>query len=315
MVFHDPPVHETLREPVGRAFTPRRIEALLPRISAIVDSHLDRVARASEPEIVRDLALPLPAIVIAELLGVPAEDRDRFQAWSRQLAGVVFGAVERGARDAAAAAGAAEFTRYFRALVRERAQQPGDDLVSALVPAPGARRGLDEDLLVGACSMLLFAGHETTTTLIANGVALLLEHPEQIERLRADPGLVETATEEILRFRGPARAMIRYVGEPHERGGHTLEPGQRVCLALAGANHDPTVFPAPERFDVGRTPNPHLGFGHGRHFCLGAHLARAEARIAVGALVERFPRLRLAAERVAWASGPIGVGAVPLALD
>jgi cytochrome P450 len=273
------------------------------------------MASTGRAELIRDFAFPLPAIVIAELLGIPSEDRERFKRWSRQLSGLVFGAVERGARDAAAAASAAEFTRYFRALIRRRETDPGDDLVSALVAARDAGQELDDALLVGACTLLLFGGHETTTTLIAGGTALLLEHPGELERLRGDPSLIASAVEEVLRFRGPARTMIRYVAEPHERAGHAMQPGQRVYLAIAGANRDPAVFADPDRFDVGRTPNPHLGFGHGRHFCLGAHLARAEARIALGALVERFPRLRLAADRVAWASGPIGVGVASLPLE
>ncbi|MDJ0868449.1 MAG: cytochrome P450 [Myxococcota bacterium] len=316
MVFRDPPVHQTLREPVRRAFTPRRMAQLEGRVRALVDELLDELADAERCELHAAFSFALPAVVIAELLGVPAADRRRFQLWSRQLSGLVFGAVDRRARNAAASEGAAELTRYFAEHVRRAEKQPGDDLVSALVTARDEPGGLPAELLVGACSMLLFGGHETTTALLGNGVATLLEHPEQLERLRAEPSLMRRAVEEILRYAGPATAMVRIVAEDHARGGHTLRAGERVYLCIAAANLDPAAFPEPARFDVARDPNPHLGFGHGRHFCLGAALARLEARIAIGALIERFPALRLAAAPVAWSASPIGraVPALPLRL-
>ncbi len=195
--------------------------------------------------------------------------------------------------------------------MRERESAPRDDLISAMV---SIEDGLSRQELVGACTLLLFGGHETTTGLIANGVARLLEHPTQVERLRADPSLARTAVEEFLRFEGPATSMVRYVASRFAWQGHRLEAGQRVYLAIAGANSDPAVFSDPDRFDVARDPNPHLGFGHGRHFCLGAALARLETRIALAALLERFPRLSVETEDLRWGSSVIGrrVATLPL---
>jgi cytochrome P450 len=287
---------------------------LAPRIEGIVAELLDAVAGRGGFELIEALAFPLPAIVIAELLGVPAADRERFKHWSQQLSGLVFGAVERGGRDRSASLAAAEFTGYFEDLIRERESTPRDDLISAMVSAAD---DLSRQELVGACTMLLFGGHETTTGLIANGMARLLEHPAEVERLRADPSLARSAVEEFLRFEGPATAMVRYVAQPFEWQSHRLEAGQRVYLAIAGANRDPSVFRDPDRFDVGRDPNPHLGFGHGRHFCLGAALARLETRIALEALLERFPRLAIRANDLSWGSSVIGrrVATLPLKVD
>jgi cytochrome P450 len=313
MVFRDPPVHERLRDPVRRAFTRRSTARLTTLVEKVVAELLDRLADAPRCELVADVAFPLPAIVIAELLGVPRADRERFKTWSRKLAGLVFGAVEHPDRDRAAGEAAGEFTDYFAALIRRYEAAPADNLISALIAARDEGSALDAAQMVGACTMLLFGGHETTTGLIANGMALLLAHPEQHARVRDDPALTPTAVEECLRFEGLAKVMVRHATESHARGGHTLAAGDRVYLSIAGANRDPAVFAAPDTFDVGRDPNPHLAFGHGLHFCLGASLARLEAAITFAALIRRFPRMQLAAEPH-WASTIIGRGVTTLPL-
>jgi len=313
MVFQDGDAHLRLREPVRRVFTPRRVAALAPRVGAIVADLLDELAERGEADLLPHFAFPLPAIVIAELLGVPADDRDRFKLWSRKLAGLVFGATERAASHQAAGEATAEFSEYFGQLIRLREKQPADDLISALVAARD-RDALTPEQVVGACTMLLFGGHETTTTLIANAVMTLLEYPDELARLRDDAALDASAIEELLRFDGPASIMVRLAREAHERGGQRLETGDRVYLAIAGANHDPAVFAEPGRLDLARAPNPHLGFGLGRHFCLGAALARLESRLAVTALIRRFPGLEPAGEpqRAASLIGR-GYAAAPLA--
>jgi cytochrome P450 len=314
MVFRDPPDHTRLRAPVRKALSPRQVAKLAPRIRALAHELADQMARAGRCELVQSFAFPLPAIVIAELLGVPATDRERFKTWATKLGAIVFGALDAPSRHALAAEGAAEFTDYFHALVRRRGRDPGDDLISRVLAARGGADGLRDEEIAGACTLLLFAGHETTTGLIANGMATLLARPEALARLRGDPALLPSAVEEMLRYEGPVRAMVRQVAVTHERGGHDLAAGDRVYLAVAAANRDPAVFRDPDRFDVARSPNPHLSFGLGLHFCLGANLARAEARIALGVLLERFPSLRLA-RPVVWGGTPIGRGVAGVELE
>jgi cytochrome P450 len=310
MVFRDPPVHEQLRDPVRRVFTPRSMESLAPKVEAIVAELLGELAGQERCDVLRALAFPLPAIVIADLLGVPAEDRDDFKSWSSQLGVIVFEGLERGGSNQATREGAARFTAYFRRLIQRYRERPEDNLISKLIDA------LPPEQLVGACTLLLFAGHETTTGLIGSGVANLLMHPEQCEKLGRDPELIGSAVEEFLRYDGPVSMVVRVVREDHERGGHKLRAGERVYLGVAGANRDPAVFPDPDRFDITRDPNPHLGFGLGLHFCLGAPLARVETRIAVGRLLERFPALRLETDQLSRASAIVGGGfsSVPVLL-
>ncbi len=316
MVFRDPPVHMLLRGPLRNVFTPRATERLVPRIQAIVDDLLEDLAGRDRFDLVREFAFPLPAIVIAELLGVPPQDRESFKTWARKLGVLVFGALDQGERHALAAEGAREFSDYFKGLIRRYERDPGQNLISQLIEARDSGQALSPDQLVGACTLLLFGGHETTTGLIANGMAVLLENPSELDRLRTEPGLAASAVEELLRCEGPAKVMVRHVSEAHERGGHKLEQGDRVFVALAAADRDPSVFRNPDRVDITRDPNPHVGFGHSLHFCLGANLARREARVALTALLSRFPRLRLA-EPPRWGGSLIGRGVdgVQLATD
>ena len=308
MVFRDTPEHEQLRDPVRRAFTPRTMGRISTQVESIVEELLDAMAERAECDLVSSFAFPLPAIVIAELLGVPPEDRERFKMWSSKLGGIVFGAVESPERNEAAREGAAEFTDYFARLIERYEDEPGDNLISALIAARDTGGSLSARQMVGACTMLLFAGHETTAGLISSGTAALLRSPDQHEKLRADPSLAPSAVEEFLRYDGPARVMVRLVRRDHERGGYTLRAGDRVYVCLGGANHDPAVFREPEHLDIARDPNPHLAFGYGLHFCLGAALARLETRIALTRLLERFPALSLRTDQVARAATIIGGG-------
>lgn len=302
MVFRDPPAHTRLRDPVRRAFTPRRVDDLRGDTEAIADELLDGL----EPHV--DLrpsyARPLPALVIARLLDVPAADRGELQAWSDQLTGVVFSA-ERSDADVDGPAEAAErFTAYFGDLAEHRRRHPGDDLVSALVHAsgPGAPEPSE---LVGACTLLLFAGHETTATLIANGTSMLLDHPDQLARLLDDPGLWPTAVDELMRRAGPAKTMVRKAAVGRPWFGVDVAAGDTVFLVLLAASHDPAVFADPERLDIARHPNQHAGFGWGIHHCLGASLARLEAEVALRRLFERFPETSRAAP-ARWGGGVLG---------
>lgn len=306
MVFHDPPHHERLREPMRRTFTPRAVEALRPTIATLVAELLDSLeARLRDREVV-DLidafAFPLPAIVIAELLGVPPEDRERFKTWSSELAAIVFGSSGRAEQTARAAAGTEHFAAYFGDLVEHYRRHPAENLVSALVAvsdggAADAGSGLTPSELVGALTLLLFGGHETTTGAITAATQSLLAFPDQLAWLHDHPGSIAAAVEELHRFDGPTKVMVRIVGEAHEREGVAMEPGQTVYLSVAGANRDPSVFDDPDRLRLDRTnAHHHLGFGYGIHFCAGAPLARVELQEAMGALVRRLPDLTLAVD-------------------
>jgi cytochrome P450 len=302
MVFRDPPEHTSLREPVRRAFTPKRIADLRTDIEAIADDLLESVAvdGSDRLELHADYAKPLPALVIAQLLGVPASDRAEFAEWSDQLAGVVFTA-EGGGDDEGAATAARRFTEYFTDLAEQRRREPTDDLISALVHASG----IDPSDLVGACTLLLFAGHETTAGFIGNGTALLLQHPDQLQRLRDDPSLWPTAVDELLRRASPAKTMVRKALADQRWFEADVRAGDTVFLVLLAASNDPAVVVDPHRLDVARQPNPHLGFGWGLHHCLGAALARLEAEVALRRLFDRYPAMRLDGP-VWWGGGVLG---------
>jgi cytochrome P450 len=300
MVFRDPPEHTRLRRLVGRAFTPRAVERLQPRIQWIVDELLDGLGKAGHADLVTDFAHPLPAIVIAEMLGVPAGDRELFRGWSAELASLVFGALDQPDRYRRGHQALFELIAYFERLIERDRADPAGNLVTALVRAGDDVDGLSPEEVVATCILLLFAGHTTTTDLLGNAFLALLEHPDQRQALERDPSLVPSAVEECVRFDGNAKVAIRSVREGVELRGRALDPGQRVLLALASANRDPERFAEPDRFDVTRTENRHLGFGSGIHYCLGAPLARMEAEIAISSLLRRFPRLRLATTRLEW---------------
>jgi cytochrome P450 len=300
MIHRDPPDHTRLRGLVNKAFTPRAVEAMEPRIRGLIDDLLDAVAARGRMDVIADLAYPLPVMVIAEMLGVPAADRDRFKHWSDDVAillgGDLAGLPEPVLRRAAAARG--ELADYFRAAVARCRQRPGDDLLTALVRAEEGGGRLSEDELYSTAILLLIAGNETTTNLIGNGLLALLRHPEQQRRVWDDETLLPATVEEMLRYDSPVQMTTRLARADLEVRGTTVPAGQWLYLVLGAANRDPAQFPEPDRFDVGRADNRHLSFGAGPHFCLGAPLARLEARLALGALRRRFPGLRLAGDAV-----------------
>lgn len=290
MLRADPPDHTRLRKLVAREFTARRVEQLAPRIQKTTDTLLDRMLTAPDgrADLVEALSFPLPITVICELLGVPDLDRNAFRTWSNDA----LGATDPEARTAAAAS----MSRYLEELLASKRQQPGDDLMSALIhgSADGGDR-LSTEELRGTAWLLLVAGHETTVNLISNGVLALLTHPEQLAALRADLTLIDSAVEEMLRYDGPVETpTYRFTTEPLTIG-DTVVPGggELVLVALADADRDPARFPHPDRFDITRHARGHMAFGHGIHYCLGAPLARLEARIAIRTLLERCENLAL----------------------
>ncbi len=310
MLRLDPPDHTRLRKLVSKAFTPRSISRLETRLRGVVAERLDRVAERGELDVIRDLATPLPVIAIAELIGVPLEDRERFKHWSDEIAlSVGFANVSQVRRMVAASR---ELRAYFDHQLEERRLAPRDDLMSALLQAEDAGDKLSRAELLSTLELLLVAGNETTTNLIGNGLLALLRNPDQLELLRREPELLPAAIEELIRYDGPVQATSRVALEDLELAGAPVRRGESLIVLLGSANHDPERFPDPERLDLCRGDNPHLGFGHGVHFCLGSSLARLEARLALGALVERFPGLKLATERLRWRSNPILHGLLSL---
>ena len=262
LVFMDPPDHTRLRRLVHKAFTPRRVQRLRDRISAITHGLLDQLETRGEADLLDAFAYPLPATVIAEMLGAPTGDRDRFKAWSDDISGVVFGDGEPD-RHTRAERGMTELVDYLAALAARRTDEPGEDLVTALLRAEEERDVLTRDEVVATCILLLFAGHETTTNLIGNGTWLLLTHPQQRARFEADRDLDGRLVEEVLRYDGPTRAVARVVREAFTWHGCELEVGNRVLLLTAGANRDPARYPDPQRFDLDRDPRRTHRLRHG----------------------------------------------------
>ncbi len=295
MLFQDPPDHTRLRGLVNRGFTPAMVAQLAPRVREIVDFLLDDVIGVGPADFMTAFAMPLPVIVIAEILGVPAEDRAQFREWSRVLiAGtdVLTASPETESRSMEATM---QLASYFDGLIRERRRHPGVDLVStlaALEEADGDR--LSHEELLGMCVLLLVAGHETTMNLLGNGLFALVARPDEMGRLRRDKTLIEPAVEDMLRYDAPVQqGTFRYAGEAVELAGVRMEPGQTVAVMLGAANRDPEQFPDPDRFDVARRPNRHLSFGRGIHVCLGAPVARLEGRMAWTRILERTSSIEL----------------------
>jgi cytochrome P450 len=314
MLDTDPPDHERLRSLVSKAFTPRLIERMRPRVQAIADSLLDAVQDRGEMDLIDDYAFPLPITVIAELLGVPAEDRNRFREWSNAA---VSGNTTQEYLEEILIPHMTAFNDYLLALFEEKRKNPRDDLVSALVQAEEAGDKLSEDELLGMVFLLLVAGHETTVNLIGNGVLALLQHPEQLQKLKDDPSLIKPAVEELLRYDGPVETSTeRFAREDVDLGGTVIPRGEMVLVVLAAADHDPERFADPEDLDITRTDNKHLAFGKGIHHCLGAPLARMEGQIAISTLLDRMPNLRLkdSPESLSWRPGMVirGLRALPV---
>lgn len=316
LVFKDPPVHTRLRKLISKSFTSRAVSHIQGRIEEIVSELLDRCEERGRFDLVEDIAFHLPTMVIAELLGAPASDRARFRTWSDEISPVVFGSFDSVARRASAEGAILNFADYFSNLVSRYEANPSDNLITALIDARDSRDALSHDEVIATCMLLLFAGHETTTNLIGNGAYHLLTHPEQLRRLRKYPSLAASAVEETLRFDGPSKIVVRLAAQRIEYGDAVFQPGQRVFLVQSSANRDEDVFLRPDEFDIGRSPNPHIGFGYGIHFCLGAPLARSEATAVYSNLFKRFPSLSLLEGEVPWEPVLLsrGVLSVPVTL-
>src|SRR3989442_8523651 len=300
MLQKAPPTHTRMRRLVSSAFTPRAIAALRPQIQRIVDGCLARVAARGAMDVIADLALPVPATVICEMLGVPVADRDRFTVWtSKATLGLASQFLPPETLAEVQAAGMSLAT-YFDELITARRGHLSDDLLSALIRAEEAGDRLAPPELLSQAIGLLIAGFETTLGLIGNGVRAPLRHPPALARLRARPGLGASAGDAGPRYAGPVILPPRVLHAAAEFGGKTIPKDTRVWGLLSAANRDPAAFPDPDRFDIERRPNDHLAFGGGPHFCLGAHLAKLEGEIAITSLVVRFDDLRLVSETVEW---------------
>jgi cytochrome P450 len=295
MMENEPPAHTRLRSLVAKAFGRGHVERLRPAVTAEAASLL--AAAGTEFDLLADVAEPLAVTVIAELLGVPHADRHRLRPWSAAI--VRMYEVSRTAEaEAAALRACAEFAGYLRDLAARRRAEPRDDLISHLVAVRDGGDRLSDDELVASAILLLNAGHEASVNALGGGVVALLRHPGQLARVRSERALVRTAVEEMIRYDPPLHLFARTAAEPVEIAGVTVPEGGEIAALLGAANRDPAVFDRPDEFDVGRDPNPHLGFGAGLHFCLGAPLARIELQAALGALLDHAPVLELAAEPV-----------------
>jgi pimeloyl-[acyl-carrier protein] synthase len=300
MLDRDPPDHTRLRGLVSKAFTPRVVEGLRPRIQEIVDGLIARAEAAGSMDLIEEFAYPIPVNVICEMMGVPVQDHERFKGWSldiaRGLDSIWLPPDSEIPRRSAAARHA--ISDYFRELIAQRRASPRSDLLSALIAAEEAGDKLNEEELLATCILILIAGHETTVNLIGNGVLALLRNPEELRRLRATPGLITTAVEELLRYDGPVQRTARVASDDVTIGGHTIRKGEMVMPFIGAADRDPAHFPEPDRLDLSRADNRHIAFGWGIHFCLGAPLARVEGQIAINTLVRRLPRLAFVSDTV-----------------
>ncbi|MDQ4005376.1 MAG: cytochrome P450 [Actinomycetota bacterium] len=291
----EPPDHTRVRRLVAKAFTPRFVEGLRTRIRSMTEGLADRLEDLGEGDLIATVAEPLPVNVIAELLGIPEGDRHHLRPWSADICRMY--ELDPTEEDATVASRAAvEFSDYLRALIRERRAAPTEDLIGELVQVLEEGERLTEDEMIGTCVLLLNAGHEATVNVTGNGWWSLFRNPEQLARLRAEPSLAPTAIEELMRYDTPLQMFERWVLDDVEIAGTRVPRGQELALLFGSANRDPAVFDRPDELDVQRSPNPHMSFGAGVHFCLGAPLARLELGISFGTLLRRFPRMELVAE-------------------
>ena len=319
LVFRDPPEHTRLRRHVARCFSPRLIsqmrETVVETTQVLLDDLRDEAAATGSADLKRTFAFPLPAIVIASMLGVPREDRHLFKGWSDDIAALVFGGLDDRDRHQRAHQGMTHLVEYVQALVAAVRVNPRDDLASALVHNADGEDRLTDEEAVAVCVNLLFGGHETTTNLICNGVLALMGNPAEAELLAREPERADAAIEEILRYDGPAKSVARVAAADIELGGARIGAGDRVFLMLASANRDPAVFEDPDALRVDRPRAAHVSFGAGPHYCLGASLARLEASIAIPAVLQRFPEITVS-EPLRWNSVILtrGVEAMPVSL-
>jgi cytochrome P450 len=295
IAFKDPPDHTRLRSLLNKVFTPGAIKSLRPEIEQAVDHLLAPLKDNPSFDFIEEFAYPLPAKVILMMLGLPIEDTKMLHEWSAEMQPFIGGATTSPDKYARAEKGAKQMAAYFRTAIRERESRPRQDMLSKLVACREQDDALTEDEIIGTAILFLFGGHETTTNLIGNGVRTLLQHPHAAKEMRNNPAMIKPAVEEILRFDGPTLASVRVVKTEHERHGKTLRQGDRVFVMIHGANHDTDQFTNPEIFDISRSPNPHLTFNYGIHFCLGAPLARLEGDVAIARVMQQLPDLKLAA--------------------
>ena len=312
----DPPEHRRLRALVSRAFSPRAVNALEPRIRSLMHALLDKVDNLSGFDLMEAVAKPLPLIVIAEMLGVPVEDRPRFRAWGDRRSRIMepsIGAEER----ADAVLAADQLDAYFAPIIEKRRTDPRDDILSGLVRAGEEGDRLDGQEMLALLRQLLVAGNQTSANLIGNGVLALLKHPDQLQRLRDDPSLVPRAIEELLRYDSPVQVVLRRVLEDCDVNGLPLKRGDDIVLMIGAANRDPDRFDRPDILDLGRDDGGHLSFGYGIHACIGATLARLEGRIAIEVLLERFSSIRLAGPEPRFHSSIVlrGLRTLPIAAE
>jgi cytochrome P450 len=300
MLQRDPPDHTRLRRLVSRAFSVPAINKMQAEIEVVVDRLVGVIEKKSEMDVIADLALPLPSEVICKMMGVPLEDRQKFTVWTAQATHGLLGELAEPEAQQSFLTAALSLADYFDQLIKKRANDASDDIVSVLVRAEADGDKLSERELLTQLIGLLIAGFETTIGLIGNGVRQLLLHGGELDKLRSRPELVERAIEECLSFDGPILATRRVVHEDVVIGGISIPKNSTVDIMLGAAHRDPEVFHDPDRFNVERDPNPHFAFGGGIHYCLGAQLARVEARAAIGALARRLPRMRLASSKVEW---------------
>ena len=320
MVFRDPPEHTRLRRLVGTVFNLKALEALDGPVTRVVDHLLDQLPTGVPVDWAQQVAAPLPAYVIMDMLALPYSAFPELKEASDELRAFIGGARADGDRYATARRGAERLASFFRDLIAQRRAAPGDDFVSRMIAARDDEGRLPEDELVATCMLVLFAGHETTTHLLGNAVNALLDHPDQLQRLQdrpEDPALITSAVEEFLRYDGPSNALARVVKVEHQIDGKTLRVGDRVFGFANAANRDPRAFTDPQGLDLGRTPNRHLTFGFGTHFCMGAPLARLEGQRCVGRLVQRFTHIRRAPGEPDWvdALAMRGVFTLPVILN
>jgi len=314
MVFRDPPEHTRLRRLAAKVFHVRSINALRPNIERLTHWLLDSLCGKKEFDFIGDFAMPLPALVIMDMLGAPREELARLKRLSDEMALFIGSARDAAEKYERAGAATREMADIFRELIGARRAAPQRDLLSELVALDDGGDRLSDDELVATCILLLFAGHETTTHHLANGLRALLRFPGELEKLRANPALAPAAVEELLRYDGPIGAQVRIVQEPHTLHGKALKPGERVFLLMNAANRDPRAYDAPDRVDLARNGVPHLTFGFGAHICLGFPLARLEGQVALPAVLARWQRLELAGGEPEWMDSMVlrGMKALPL---
>ncbi|MWG33448.1 cytochrome P450 [Halomarina oriensis] len=307
-VFYlDPPDHTKLRRVIGEAFNPAMVKEQRSKVETATQTLIDDIERRDpeEIELIEEFAYPLPVRIITRILGLPLDDKQQLGEWSSDIALTLFHHYNAENRHQRTEESIEEFAAYVREVVQRREEAPREDLITYLNEAEADGMTLDQDEVVATVVGLLFAGHETTTKLLANGTLELLRHPDQLDMLREDPSLAPSAVEEILRYHGPSKSLTRGVKEGFEFHGKQIEAGERVLLSLAAANRDPRKFESPDVFDITRGTMEHVGFGHGTHHCLGAPLARLEARVAFPALVNAFPEMELVDDEVQWTQSPL----------